>query len=183
MRDEWLIRAAKSGDIDAFQELSKRHTRNLLLRIYALTRNWEDAEDAMQDAMLRAYVHLHRFEGRSTFSTWLTRIAINSALMEMRKKRHTALSMEAIGMDGVTSQTWEPIDTRETPEENLVEREGEQLLEEAILGLRPSLRKVVQLRRSLDHSMRDIAAILGISVPAAKARMYRARAELRTTLL
>jgi RNA polymerase sigma-70 factor (ECF subfamily) len=181
MTDELLIPAAKAGDLTAFQELSRRHTDKLHRRIYRLTGNWEDAEDVVQEALLRAFLHLNRFEGRSAFSTWLTRIAINSALMEMRKKRHMVL-IDGIDEDGATSRTWEPADTRETPEQHADNREREQLLKEAILRLRPVLRTVVQLRQTSECSMSDIASILGISVPAVKSRMYRARAALRATL-
>src|ERR1700753_3559047 len=85
--DDLLVAAAKSGDSMAFQELSRRHTFRLTLQIYRVTKNWQDAEDAVQEATLRAFLQLNRFEGRSTFSTWFTRIAINSALMSLRKKR------------------------------------------------------------------------------------------------
>jgi RNA polymerase sigma factor (sigma-70 family) len=181
--DDLLVAAAKSGDSMAFQELSKRHTYRLTLRINRVTRNWQDAEDAVQEATLRAFVHLNRFEGRSTFSTWLTRIAINSALMSLRRKRCMEQPIEPNAAEKVTSRTWEPIEMRANPEQDLMKREREQLLTESILRLRAPLRTVMLLQQTRDCSTRDIARIIGISVPAVKSRISRAKAELRKTML
>jgi RNA polymerase sigma-70 factor, ECF subfamily len=178
-----LVAAAKSGDSMAFQELSKRHTYRLTLRINRVTRNWADAEDVVQEATLRAFVHLNRFEGRSTFSTWLTRIAINSALMSLRRKRHMEQPIEQNAPEKVTPRTREPIEMRATPEQDLMKREREQLLTESILQLPAPLRRVMLLQQTRDCSSRDIATIMGISVPAVKSRIARAKAELRKTML
>src|ERR1700691_2460448 len=88
MSDEMLASRAKSGDTNAFVELSKRHANKVFQATYRVTRNRQDAEDALQDAFLNAFTHMKDFEGRSSFSTWLTRIAINSALMTLRRKRN-----------------------------------------------------------------------------------------------
>jgi RNA polymerase sigma factor (sigma-70 family) len=184
--DDLLVGAAQSGDSMAFQELSQRHTYKLTLRINQITRNWQDAEDAVQEAILKAFLHLNRFEGRSRFSTWLTRIAINSALMGLRKKRCMEQPIEANAAEEVTSRTWEPwepIELRANPEQDLMNRECEQLLTESILRLRAPLRTVMLLQQTRDCSTRDIARIIGISVPAVKSRISRARAELRKTML
>ncbi len=85
--DDLLVSAAQSGDSKAFFELTKRHSRMLLFKAYQITRNWQDAEDVVQDSFMKAFTHLHTFESRSRFSTWFTRIAINSALMWLRKSR------------------------------------------------------------------------------------------------
>ena len=85
--DEVLVAAAKVGDHSAFAELWNRHSKRAFSTMYRITKNRQDAEDGLQDAFLKAYVHLNNFDGRSTFATWLTRIAINSALMILRKKR------------------------------------------------------------------------------------------------
>jgi RNA polymerase sigma-70 factor (ECF subfamily) len=95
MNDELLVLAAQSGDTAAFVELRRRHATKLLRTTYRVTRNWEDAEDALQDSFLKAYLHLNKFENRSTFASWLTRIAINSALMILRKKRPYEISIDA----------------------------------------------------------------------------------------
>jgi RNA polymerase sigma factor (sigma-70 family) len=177
--DDLLVAAARSGDSMAFQELSKRHTYRLTVQINRVTRNWQDAEDAVQEATLRAFLHLNRFEGRSTFSTWFTRIAINSALMSRRKRRGMELPIAPNAADEVTSRTWEPVEARATPEQDLMKREREQLLAESILRLRAPLRTVILLQQTLDCSIKDIARIMGISVPAVKSRMARAKTELR----
>jgi RNA polymerase sigma factor (sigma-70 family) len=177
--DDMLVAAAKSGDSMAFQELSKRHTYRLTLQINRVTRNWQDAEDAVQEATLRAFLHLNRFEGRSTFSTWLTRIAINSALMSLRKKRCMEQPIAPDLAEEVTSRAWDPIEARPTPEQELMKREREQLLTESIRLLRAPLRTVMLLQQTRDCSIRDIAGIMGISVPAVKSRMARAKTELR----
>jgi len=96
MSDAMLLSTAKSGDADAFVELSRRHYRTVFHQTFRITRNQQDAEDALQDALLKAFAHLKSFEERSSFSTWLTRIAINSALMILRKKR----GCFEISMDG-----------------------------------------------------------------------------------
>jgi RNA polymerase sigma factor (sigma-70 family) len=181
--DDLLVAAAKSGDSTAFQELSKRHTYRLTLQINRVTRNWQDAEDAVQEATLRAFLHLNRFEGRSKFSTWLTRIAINSALMSLRKKRCMEQPIAPDTAEEVTSRTWDPIEVRPTPEQELMKREREQLLTESIRRLRAPLRTVMLLQQTRDCSIRDIAGIMGISVPAVKSRMARAKTELRKMML
>src|SRR5580704_4862573 len=84
MADELLVSAAQSGDSQAFVELSRRHSGRLLLNIYRITNNWQDAEDVVQEALMRTFVHINTFESRPSFSTWLTRIAINTALMLLR---------------------------------------------------------------------------------------------------
>ena len=95
LSDELLVSAAKSGDTGAFVALSQRHSRKLLRTTYRITKNWQDAEDALQDSLLKALMHLEDFEGRSSFSSWLTRIAVNSALIILRKRRaHFQISID-----------------------------------------------------------------------------------------
>jgi RNA polymerase sigma-70 factor (ECF subfamily) len=182
INDELLVSAAQAGDAGAFVELRDRHAHKLLSRIYRITRNWQDAEDVLQDSLLKAFVHLSTFEGRSSFSSWLTRIAINSALMLLRKRRVVEVSMDASATDGDTL-SWEPADTRKTPEEVYAQWELDQQLRSATRQLRPALRKVVDLRRMEDFSTREIAAVLGISPSAAKSRLMRAKTALRASML
>src|ERR1700722_13876114 len=112
INDEMLVTAAKLGEHLAFSELWNRHSKRAFNTMYRITRNHQDAEDALQDAFLKAFVHLKNFDGRSTFSTWLTRIAINSALMILRKRRaHPETSMDW-SADGETWQQWEVADRR-----------------------------------------------------------------------
>src|SRR5271156_2831320 len=116
MSDEWLVLAAKDGDANAFVELRDRHSPRIVSTAYRITRNWEDAEDALQDTFLKVFIHLNRFEGRSRFSTWVTKIAINASLMILRKKRaNKDLSIDASGDDFISDDRWELRDCRETP--------------------------------------------------------------------
>jgi RNA polymerase sigma-70 factor (ECF subfamily) len=182
VNDELLVLQAKSGDFSAFVELRKRHSSKLFWTAYRITRNWEDAEDTVQDSFLKAYLHLERFEGRSSFSSWLTRIAINSALMIVRKKRPGEISIDRIDRDSGTREEWELLDFKEDPELTCMRTEREEMLQRAILRLRPSLRSVIELQQSQDYSTKELAQILGISVPAAKSRLLRAKLALRTSL-
>jgi RNA polymerase sigma-70 factor (ECF subfamily) len=181
--DELLVFAAKSGDAGAFVELSNRHSSKTLWRIYRITRNWEDAEDALQDSFLKAFTHLKNFEGRSSFSSWLTRIAINSALMILRKKRpYLEISIDGRNDDHEAWQACEPRDPTEDPETLYAQREREELLRGAILRLRPHFRDVVHLEQTQECSTKEIAQTLGISVAAAKSRLLRAKMALRASL-
>ena len=122
LTDEALIAEAKSGDHLAFGQLWKRHSNTAFKIVYRIAGNRDDAEDAIQDAWMKAYIHLHTFDGRSKFSTWFTRIAINSALMILRKKRtHPETSMEW-SVDGETWQQWEVPDKRANTERALCEK-------------------------------------------------------------
>jgi RNA polymerase sigma-70 factor, ECF subfamily len=184
MSEAVLVSMAKLGDSDAFVELSKRHSGKILRTIYRVTRNWHDAEDALQDAMLRAFSHLKDFQEKSSFYTWLTRIAINSALMILRKKRGCyELSFGGIDDSGDNYERWEVKSPAENPESRLARKEREELLRDAVLRLPQVLREVVELQQAKGYSLRETAEALGISVPAVKSRLSRARATLRTALL
>jgi RNA polymerase sigma factor (sigma-70 family) len=181
LSDEMLAFRAKSGDTDAFVELSKRHANRVLQTTYRVTRNRQDAEDALQDAFLNAFTHMKNFEGRSRFSTWLTRIAINSGLMILRKKRNIYEIPIADHEGNVTA--WEPRSPLEDPEICYVQGERQRLLRKAIHRLPRVSREVIQLRQAKEHSVQEIAQSLGITVPAVKSRLSRAKNVLRTSLL
>jgi RNA polymerase sigma-70 factor, ECF subfamily len=184
MSDALLVSTAKSGDGDAFVELSKRHYRKVFHETYRITRNRQDAEDAFQDSLLRAFSHLNNFQERSSFSTWLTRIAINSALMILRKRRnYFEFSLDGTDDASGNSERWEIQSLAEDPESSYVRREREALLKEAIRRLPPRCREVVELWQATEYTAREIAQALGISVPAVKSRLSRARLTLRAELL
>jgi RNA polymerase sigma-70 factor, ECF subfamily len=184
MSEAALVSMAKLGDSDAFVELSRLHANRLLRTIYQITRNWHDAEDALQDATLRAFSHLKDFQEKSSFYTWLTRIAINSALMILRKRRGCyEIPFDGIDDSGDSYERWEPRSPAENPESRLARQEREELLRDAILRLPQVLREAVELRQARGYSTREIAQALGISVPAVKSRLSRARVTLRTALL
>ena len=179
--DNVLIEAARSGDLPAFVELWTRHSKIAFKMAYRITGNQDDADDVVQDACLRAYVHLNTFDRRSKFSTWLTRIAINSALGILRKKcAHPETSMETT--DGETWQHWEIADESKNIEELYARHERVERLRRAIRHLHPTLRSVVEIHQSNDRSVKEIADLAGISVAATKSRLLRARKVLRRTL-
>jgi RNA polymerase sigma-70 factor, ECF subfamily len=181
--EELLVTAARAGDHNAFVELYERHSRKVLPRIYRITKNREDAEDAFQDAVMRAFAHMKAFEGRSTFTSWLTRIATNSALMVLRKKRGGAeISMEEMCDDSEKPRAWEPPDLAETPEARYARQESEDLLRSAIQRLPCIFRDAIELQQAREYSSGQVAEDLGISLSAAKSRLMRARRTLRRRL-
>jgi RNA polymerase sigma factor (sigma-70 family) len=172
-----LLATARSGETAALDALYRAHAEKLFRTVHRITRNREDAEDAVQDSLLRAFLHLKSFDGRSTFSTWLTRIGINSALMILRKKRNShEISAHSPGVDATL---WEVPDSAPNPEIRCAERERERFLRDAIAGLRPRIRRTVEFHTLQDHSLQETAAQIGISVTAAKARFFHAKAALR----
>ena len=175
-----LVEAAKGGHSTAFGTLCGRYGQQLLRAAHRITRNREDSEDAVQDALLRAFVHLGDFDGRSSFSTWLTRIAINSALMILRKKR-TSLETATVGADdfGMDGPVYEVADRAPNPERQYAQSEEQKILKKAIRSLRPSLREVVEVQQLQERSMRETARAMCISVAAAKGRLFHAKVALR----
>jgi RNA polymerase sigma factor (sigma-70 family) len=175
-----LIAEAKSGHGAAFGVLCERHAEMILRVTFRITRNREDAEDAVQDSFMSAFVHLNSFDERSRFATWLTRIAINSALGQLRKKR--GIREFPIDEPSPVSDSrphLEIPDCAPNPEENYRLREQEEIVGAAIGRLRPRSRKVVEVHQLGGFSVKETAQILGISIAAAKARMFHARAALR----
>ena len=178
--DKVLVAVAKLGDHQAFLELWTRHSRRVFKTTYRITGNREDAEDAIQDAWMKAYQHLNTFDGRAQFTTWLTRIAINSSLMILRRKRARPETSMDIG-DGDTSQ-WEIADQTKSVEELYTGQERVERLKRAIFRLQPTLRNVVEIHQSEDRSVKEVAELAGISVAATKSRLLRARKILRKAL-
>jgi RNA polymerase sigma factor (sigma-70 family) len=180
--EEMLVTAARDGDHSAFSELWNRHSKRAYYTMYRITRNQQDAEDALQDTFLKAFVHLKTFDGRSTFSTWLTRIAINTALMILRKKRARPETSMEWTADGDNWQQREMADKRANIEEHYAKKETERQLGRAIHRLQPSLRSVIEIQQSHCISVKEIAEVAGISVAATKSRLLRAKSVLRRSL-
>jgi RNA polymerase sigma factor (sigma-70 family) len=153
------------------------HTAMLYRKAFAILRNKEDAQDALQDGWFRAYSSLHSFEGRSSFSTWLTKIVINSALMILRRNRNR----REVSTDeaGVTSYIHEIPDHSRDTEHTFMQSERKAILDETIFRLRPRIRMMVELGPLQDSSPNEAARRLGISPQAAKGRLFHARAALR----
>jgi RNA polymerase sigma-70 factor (ECF subfamily) len=176
--DALLILAACSGDPHAFVELSKPHSKRILITLYRITKNWEDAEDALQEALMKAFLHLDSFQGKANFSTWFTSIAINSALMLLRKRRTVReIAIDNAGDVGTYGE-WDLKDSRDNPEQCFEREQRTDLIQSGILRLPPDFRKVVELRYSRDLSNKEIARCLGISLAATKSRLLRARKAL-----
>jgi RNA polymerase sigma factor (sigma-70 family) len=180
LAEKSLVEAAKAGKSTAFDVLCKRHGQQLLRTALRITRNREDSEDAVQDALMRAFVHLRDFDGRSNFATWLTRIAINSALMILRKKRSShEIAMAGTEDSGADGPGYEIPDHTPNPERRYVQSEKERILRKAVRRLRPTLRQVVEIQQLQERSMRETADAMRISVAATKARLFHAKVALR----
>lgn len=178
-----LVARAKAGDTAAFTELVNKYERKVYRVARNITQNEEDAEDVLQESFLKAYSHLDGFEGNSKFYTWIVRIAVNEALMKLRKRK----TDRSVPLD-------EPVDTGEDlvareiaawdedPEQRYTREEMREILDEAIQSLRPAFRTVFVLRDIEDLSTEETAAALDLSVPAVKSRLLRARLQLRDKL-
>src|SRR5271154_5867853 len=177
-----LVAAAKAGDISAFETLVGRYERKIFRLTQNITQNREDAEDAMQEAFLKAFEHLQNFEGNSRFYTWLVRIAVNQALMKLRKRRPNVVSLDEQVDTGEDTIPREVEDWGPSPEERFGQTELSGILSTVIGELDPSFRIVFQLRDIEELSTEETAEALGLSVPAVKSRLLRARLKLRQKL-
>jgi len=181
--DNVLTLAAKSGNGFAFVELSQRHSKRIQRHVYRILGNWEDAEDVVQDSLLKAYKHLGQFQGKCSFKTWLSRIAINAALMELRKRRgRPDISCVRTADSFGTAELWEFPDHSPSPERLCASRETEVLLRVAILRLPLYYQTVTEMYHAKECSTNEIAQNLGITAAAVKSRLYRARRTLRASL-
>jgi RNA polymerase sigma-70 factor (ECF subfamily) len=177
-----LIAAAQAGNAEAFEALLQPHSKRVLRAIRGITRNREDAEDALQNAILRAFTHIRSFDGRSKFSTWLTRIAINSALILVRAKNST-LGSRMESYDGNVRGNLRAFPDRAlNPEAAYLRQERSVRLRRAIGSLGPTIRKAFSLHKVHELSLKETAETLGLSIPAVKSRLFRARTELRRSL-
>jgi RNA polymerase sigma-70 factor (ECF subfamily) len=178
-----LVARARTGDTGAFSELVKHYERRVYRLAKNITRHDEDAEDVLQEAFLKAYEHLDRFQGNSAFYTWLVRIAVNEALMKLRKRKtdRTVPLDEPIdlGEDEMQREiaVWE-----DNPEQRYSREEMQKILDDAVDTLKPDFRTVFVLRDIEELSTEETAETLGISVPAVKSRLLRARLALREKL-
>ena len=181
--DAALVAATKTGDGSAFELLVRRHEGKIFSLAQRMTRNREDAEDVVQQSFQKAFIHLNKFEGESLFSTWLTRITINEALMLLRRKRG---SREVpIAESRAEDQTALPLDFPDAgpnPEDRCLQREQERILSAAVNELKPGMRKAIELRELGELSTGETAQVMGLSVGAVKARVFHGRRKLRKTL-
>jgi RNA polymerase sigma factor (sigma-70 family) len=175
-REQKLLAGAKCGDAAAFNELFQPLAKGVFRIVYRITKNREDAEDALQDSCLRAWSQVKDLESRSRFSTWLTQIAINSALMILRKRRNSAeIGSGDSGGPGATAWYLEVADRAQNPEKHYLQQERKRVLRRAIRALRPSIRGVVEIQQLQEHSVRETARMMGITIGAAKTRLFHAQ--------
>ncbi|HVP48319.1 MAG TPA: sigma-70 family RNA polymerase sigma factor [Bryobacteraceae bacterium] len=178
-----VVAQARLGDAKAFSELLRRYEGKIFRLALHITQNREDAEDVLQEAFLKAYEHLGQFQGQSKFYTWIVRIAVNQALMKLRKRKSDrSVSLDDdidTGEDKVAREiaAWD-----ENPEQRYTREEMNQILTAAIEGLAPIYRAVFVLRDVDGLSTEEAAEALDLSVPAVKSRLLRARLQLRDKL-
>lgn len=178
-----LVQAAKGGDLEAFSELVRRYDRNIFRIAQHITHNEEDAQDVVQDAFLKAYQNLGQFQGQSKFYTWLVRIAVNEALMRLRKRRtDRTVSLDEDVETEEGSMPREVADWSPNPEQIYGQSELGDILRKTIQGLPHGFRTVFVLRDIEGLSTEETAEMLGLSVPAVKSRLLRARLQLRERL-
>jgi RNA polymerase sigma-70 factor (ECF subfamily) len=182
--EKGLINRAVHGDASAFESLYSRHKRALFQTALRVLGNVEDAEDALQEGLLAAYRNLKRFEGRSQFSTWLTRIVINASLMRRRSMRaRPAVSLENFSDEENTIPAEERFAADDpSPEEIYERRELNNLINANLAELSPVLRDAFVLRESQGLTTSEAARALGVSENTLKARLWRARQQLAERL-
>jgi len=181
--EDALVRASRRGNEQAIETLFRRYQRQLLEAARRILGNTEDAEDALQDGLLSAYRNVRRFEGRSKFSTWLTRIVVNAALMRRRR----ALGLRVTSLDATAPESLVPISERlqdddPNPEQLFAHRELKEMIQSNVGQLSSPLRTAFVLSGIEEHSQEEAAKRLGITLTAMKARMFRARYKLAETL-
>jgi RNA polymerase sigma-70 factor (ECF subfamily) len=178
-----LVHAAKAGDVSAFEQLVKRYDRNVFRIAQHITQNREDAEDVVQDAFLKAYENLENFQENSKFYTWLVRIAVNEALMKLRRRKTAkTVSLDEDVETEEGSMPREVADWSPNPEQLYDQSELGEILQKTIQGLPQSFRTVFVLRDIEGMSTEETAEMLNLSVPAVKSRLLRARLQLRERL-
>jgi RNA polymerase sigma-70 factor (ECF subfamily) len=178
-----LVVAAKNGDEQAFETLFKRYQRKTFAIVRRYTRVVEDAEDIVQQSFYKALVHLSQFQGESSFSTWLTRIAINEALIFLRRIGAVReVSIESMGDTEGSPASLEIPDSNADPETRCSQREEARLLSKAVRKLRPGLRTTIVLRELRELSTSETARRMGLSIATIKARRFRAKRQLRQKL-
>jgi RNA polymerase sigma-70 factor (ECF subfamily) len=183
-REEYaFLAAAKRGDSAAFEFLCKQSASTVFHVAQRMMRNNEDAEDVVQESFQRAFVHLKSFNGDSRFSTWLSRIAINAALMKLRKERHPRdVSLDESAETDQSSSRLDVEDQGLNPEQLYAQKERQRILSVAMNDLTPGMRKAIELRELGERSTEATARIMGISVSAVKTRAFHGRKKLRERL-
>lgn len=180
--DDQLLSEAKSGDHQAFAELCLRYRRMLMNRIYGIVRHQEDAEDVLQETLLKAYQHLQTFRGTCSFSTWLVAIGTNMSLMLLRRRKALRKNTcDVVNKDGETL-VMEFRDPAPDPEQRYMMLQTRQKVNRALKRLSPQVRNLLEMYYKSGFRLKDVAKSLGASEATTKSRMLRARAMLRRSL-
>lgn len=179
-----LVAEARAGNAESFATLINQYDRHIYRLALNITGNQEDAEDVLQETFLKAYSNLDRFQGDSRFYTWLVRIAVNEALMKLRKRRGASwVSLdEPVETNDRGLMPREIEDWADNPEQSYAKTELQDILNQVVEKLEPQFRTVFLLRDVEDFSTEETAKMLGLSVPAVKSRLLRARLKLRERL-
>ena len=181
--DSLLVAQARGGDAEAFTTLMRQYERKIYRLARNITQNDADAEDVLQDTFLKAFEHLGSFQGNSKFYTWIVRIAVNEALMRLRRRKGDRfVSLDEPFEAGEEEVKREIAVWEDNPEERYSREEFQRILAEAVESLKPDFRIVFNLRDIEELSTEETAGALGISVPAVKSRLLRARLALREKL-
>jgi RNA polymerase sigma-70 factor (ECF subfamily) len=181
--DEELVAAAKAGDDLAFETIVKRHRQRIFGLALRFTRSREDAEDIVQQTFQKAFIHLLGFEGRSSFPTWLTSIAINHALILLRKRRALReLPFDDSSSDEGTTPALQIADASPDPEASYLQGERARILSAAVGELSPGMQRAIELQELGELTTRETAQRMGLSVSAVKTRLFRARRSLAKSL-
>jgi RNA polymerase sigma-70 factor, ECF subfamily len=180
--EDVLVRNAQNGDQAAFAELTRRNYASSFKLALSILRERQEAEDEVQNAYWKAYQHLGQFNQEAKFSTWMTRIVVNQCFMRLRQLRRARFLFIDNAQIGEERGTFELVDHTPGPERELSAREIGGLLKREIHRIPPLLRNLFLLRDVAELEMPEVARQLGISVPAAKSRLLRARVELRGRL-
>jgi len=179
--DPEVVERIRAGESALFEVLVRRHNRRLFRAVWSILLDEEEAEDVIQDAYVRAFRNLHRFEGRAAFSTWLVRIAVHEASARRRKRRRQ-VSLEAIEPAARERVVAAAVEAPASAEDRAHHRELRGVLLRAIAALPEEYRQVFVLREVERLSHREIARALGVSVAASKVRHFRAKRRLRRQL-
>lgn len=178
-----LVAQSREGDTRAFGELVRRYENKIFRLAQHITQNREDAEDVLQETFLKAYEHLDQFQGNSKFYTWIVRIAVNQALMKLRRRKtDKSVSLDETIDTGEDTIVREIAAWDENPEQKFSREELGGVLDTAIQSLEPLYRSVFVLRDMEELSTEETAEALNLSVPAVKSRLLRARLQLREKL-
>lgn len=175
MDEQKLISRVVKGDASAFNELLGMHEKKMYAVCLRICTNPEDAQDCLQEAMLRIYRSISSFKGQSSFSTWVYRIAMNTCLDELRKKKNK----QTTSLDGLLDMGWSPSDDYDTPEHHTIAAQKRSAIQNAISDLPEDMRSAIVLRDIEGFSYEEISGMLGINVGTIKSRISRGREKLR----